>query len=316
MWRNGWIILWMAGLGISPAFGCDLCGCYTAREARISKPGFFVGVYEQYTRFGSLREDGREVPNEAGQYLDSSITQFLAGYQFGDRLAVQFNLPLVHRAYRRPVEEGVETGAVSGLGDAAVTVRYRAFGRFESDSTLLWHVLGGLKMPTGNSDRLLEELNETEPGEGQPSGIHGHDLTLGSGSWDGMVGSMFYAHRGRIFGEAAVHYTFRSQGRIDYRFANDLLWRLAPGVYLLQDHRRSLSVGVTVSGEAKGKDTFQGEKAEDTGMTSVLVGPEVGLTWRHTLDGMFGADFPLILHNTSFQAVPDYRLRVAVVWRF
>lgn len=299
-----------------PALGCDLCGCYAAREARVAKPGFFVGAYEQYTRFGTLQEGGREVPNEIGQYMNSSITQLLVGYQFGDRLSAQLNLPLIHRSYRRPGDSGVEEGSVGGLGDAAVTARYRLVGRFQEGSTLIWHVLGGVKMPTGNSDRLLEELNEEEPGDGQPSGIHGHDLTLGSGSWDGLVGTMLYAHRGRLFGEAALHYALRSRGRIDYQFANDLLWSAKPGVYFLQGDRRTGSVDLAITGEAKGKDTFQGEEAEDTGMTSVFVGPEVAFTWRHSLDAMFGADFPVILHNTSFQAVPDYRIRAAVVWRF
>ena len=310
------MLMCLAAWGVTPALGCDLCGCYAAREARISKPGFFVGAYEQYTRFGTLQEDGREVPNEIGQYLNSSITQLLVGYQFGDRLAVQLNLPLVHRSYRRPEDGGIEEGTIAGLGDAAVIARYRLIGRFQDNSTLLWHALGGIKMPTGDSDRLLEELHEEEPGGSQPSGIHGHDLTLGSGSWDGLVGTMFYAHRGRVYGEAVLQYALRSTGRLDYRFANDLLWRVTPGVYLVQDNRRSLSVGLTLSGEAKGKDTFQGEEAADTGITSVFAGPEVMAAWRHTLDATFGVDFPVILHNTSFQAVPDYRIRAAVVYRF
>jgi hypothetical protein len=316
MVRIVWLLVCLTGLGAAPILGCDLCGCYAAREARISKPGFFVGAYQQYTRFGTLQEDGREVPNEIGQYMDSSITQLLVGYQFGDRLSVQLNLPLIHRSYRRPEDGGIEEGSVAGLGDATVTARYRLISRFKDDSTLLWHVQGGIKMPTGDSDRLLEELNETEPGDGQPSGIHGHDLTLGSGSWDGVLGTMLYAHRGRLFGEASLQCALRSRGRIGYRFADDLLWRLTPGVYLAQDTRRSVSLAAAVSGEAKGKDDLEGAEAVDTGMTSLSVGPEVSVTWRHSLDASFGADFPVILHNTSFQAVPDYRIRAAVVWRF
>lgn len=316
MIRRAWLLIWIPILGVAPALGCDLCGCYAAREARIAKPGFFVGAYEQYTRFGTLQEGGREVPNEIGQYMNSSITQLLVGYQFGDRLSVQLNLPLVHRSYRRPGDGGIDEGSVAGLGDVAATARYRLVGRFKDRSTVIWHVLGGVKMPTGNSDRLLEELNETEPADGQPSGIHGHDLTLGSGSWDGILGTMLYAHRDRYFGEAVLQYALRSTGRIDYRFANDLLWRVTPGVYLAEDTHRSVSLAAAFSGEAKGKDTFQGEEAADTGMTSLLIGPEVSVTWQHTLDASLGVDFPVIQHNTSFQAVPDYRIRAALVWRF
>lgn len=314
--RSALLVFSLIGMGLAPALGCDLCNCYSAREARVVNPGFFAGVYQQYTRFGSLRDDGREVPNEIGQYLDSSITQLLAGYQIGDRFAFQLNLPLVHRSYRRPAGVGIEEGTVSGLGDTAILARYRAFGRIRDGSAMLWNVLGGVKMPTGNSDRLLEELHETE-GEGeQPSGVHGHDLTLGTGSWDGLLGTLFYAHHRRVFGEVAVQYAIRSAGRLDYRFANDLIWSVKPGAYLLMNERRTLSAQVVVSGEAKGTDTFRGESAKDTGITSVFLGPEVSGTWRHALDASFGVDFPVVLHDTSFQIVPDCRIRAAVVYRF
>jgi hypothetical protein len=116
MARMAWITIIIASLGAAPALGCDLCGCYSAREARITKPGLYVGVFEQFTHYGTLQEDGREVDNEFGQYMDSSITQILFGCQFGDRLTLQMNLPLIHRPYRRLEGETVEEGNESGLG--------------------------------------------------------------------------------------------------------------------------------------------------------------------------------------------------------
>ncbi|HTY63678.1 MAG TPA: hypothetical protein VMG30_15635 [Acidobacteriota bacterium] len=308
------LFLCIFGLWITPLTACDLCGCYMVHDEQLPKAGFFFGAYEQYTQFGTLQVDGRKVPNEVGQYMDSSITQFLMGYQFGDRVAVQLSLPYVNRSYRRPVGDGIETGTVSGLGDSSLLVRYRMIGRVTEDSTIMWNIQGGLKMPTGNSDRILEELHESEGPV--PSGVHGHDLTLGSGSWDGLIGTTFYANRGRIFGEVTVQSSLRSKGRIDYKFANDILWSAKPGVYFLQSHVRSASLSLAVSGEAKGKDTFLGEKAEDTGMTSVFMGPEASFAWRRNLNASFGADFPVMQHNTSFQSVPDHRFRAALVWHF
>ena len=236
------MLICLAALGVAPALGCDLCGCYAAREARITKPGSFVGVYEQYTRFGTLQEDGREMPNEIGQYLNSSITQLLVGYQFGDRLSVQLNLPLIHRSYRRPGDGGIEEGSVGGLGDAAVTARYRLIGRFKDDSTLLWHVQGGVKMPTGDSDRLLEELNEMEPAESQPSGIHGHDLTLGSGSWDGILGTALRSPGPAVRRSGApVRPAQPGAHRLPVRRRPAVA--PTPGVYLAQDTRHSCEPG-------------------------------------------------------------------------
>ena len=42
--------------------------------------GFYTAIAEQFTHFGSLQFDDREVANPTGQRLESSITQFVVGY--------------------------------------------------------------------------------------------------------------------------------------------------------------------------------------------------------------------------------------------
>ena len=108
----------LAVAGAQPVLGCDLCSVYAANEARgeIGK-GFFIGVAEQFTHFGTLQEDGRKVPNDADQFLDSSITQLLLGYNFNERFGVQFNAPIIHRSFQRADGFDIERGTESGLGD-------------------------------------------------------------------------------------------------------------------------------------------------------------------------------------------------------
>lgn len=320
MFRIAWIMICVVGLSVAPALGCDLCGCYSAREARVTKPGLYVGVFEQFTHFGTLQLDGRETENESGEYLDSSITQVLFGCQFGDRLTVQMNLPLIHRSYSRPVGHSIEQGTEAGLGDLALVSKYRVYSLFQGETVIICNVLGGVKLPSGDSDRLAEELDEGHHGEKirheVPSGVHGHDLALGSGSTDGIVGGSVYVHHRRFFGEVAVQYAIRSTGSYDYRYANDLLWTAKPGVYLVMNDNWTLSAEFCASGETKGLDQLDGEELDDTGMTSAFLGPSFTYTRHHALEAMFGADFPVVLHNTAYQIVPDYRIRAAVVWRF
>ena len=78
----------------------------------------------------------------------------------------------------------------------------------------------------------------------------------------------------------------------------------------------TLSLQFNCTGENKGKDEFMGEKAEDTGITSVFLGPEILLSWRSHLSAELGADFPVSIDNTALQIVPDWRLRAAVTWHF
>ena len=88
----------LAGACVQPAVACDLCSVYAATEAQGgSGKGFFAGVAEQYTYFNTLQIDGRDVPNEGNQYINSSVSQVFAGYNFNNRIGVQFNLPVIYR---------------------------------------------------------------------------------------------------------------------------------------------------------------------------------------------------------------------------
>jgi hypothetical protein len=301
------------------ARACDLCSVYASVEAKESRPGVFVGVAEQFSHFATLREDGAEVPNGLDQYLDSSITQLILGYQFNNRVGVQLNAPVVHRAFRRSEEGVAVAGSESGLGDVALVAHVRVIEWLRDDAMVIASALGGVKFPTGDSGRLREETEEEHHDEEEDhveSGVHGHDLALGSGSVDGIVGGSVFARWKRLFASATVQYAIRSEGDFDYRFANDLMWSGGPGVYLWLAHAGTATLQLNVTGETKGKDTFQGAAADDTGITAVYLGPEVAVTWGDRLSGDVGVDLPVVQNNTALQIVPDYRVRAAVTCRF
>ena len=302
----------------SSAFACDLCAVYRSLEAKTSNPGFNVGLFEQFTHFGTMQQDGRKVDNPANQSLDSSITQFIVGYQFDERLGLQVNVPYIHRSFRRPTDSGsIDRGTESGLGDLSLLAHYRAFEHSTEETILVWDLVGGVKFPTGSSDRIKEELSETEPAPGVPaSGIHGHDLALGSGSFDGIIGTSLFASWQRLFVSGAVQYNIRSRGDVDYRYANDLSWHFKPGGYLWLSHQETLGLVLAASGEVKGKDDLAGVTAEDTGMTSVFLGPELSFTWKEQISAELGAEFPVVSDNSALQLVPDYRVKAALTWRF
>jgi hypothetical protein len=308
----------LAAVSVQPVLACDLCAIYAATSAQgEAGKGPFLGVAEQFTHFGTVQVDGKQVANPSGQYLDSSISQVFAGYNFNDRLGLQFNLPVIYRSFKRPDGEGgIDRGTESGIGDASLLANFVGYRKETKRMTFSWSVLGGVKFPTGSSDRIQEEFNEVENPVGPPSGIHGHDLTLGTGSYDGIVGTSVYGRWHRAFASAGVQYAIRSTGDFDYRFANDLTWAGGPGFYILLQDEYSLALQAVVSGEYKGKDTFQGTTAEDTGVTAVYLGPQVSFTWGANFSAQVGLDLPVSIENTSLQTVPDYRIRAALTWRF
>jgi hypothetical protein len=73
---------------------------------------------------------------------------------------------------------------------------------------------------------------------------------------------------------------------------------------------------LAVSGEDKGKDNLAGVVADDTGITSIFIGPELSFTWKENLSAELGAEFPVVANNTMLQLVPDYRVKAALTWRF
>src|SRR5256885_16310145 len=90
--------------------GCDLCGCFTPQLNAIpenttvsSSPisRTYFAFAEQFTRFGTLQLDGQEVANPTNQYLNSSITQAVLGYDINNRFALQVALPIIYRDFQR-----------------------------------------------------------------------------------------------------------------------------------------------------------------------------------------------------------------------
>ena len=315
------------------AMACDICAVYTATEQSESRPGPRLGVATQYTHFGTLQNDSEEVPNPFGQRLDSVITQVVLGWQIVPRLGVQVNLPFIYRDFRR-VENGRGTdGTVGGFGDMSILANVMAYSEPIGEHGL-FHVnlLGGLKLPTGDSDLLAEELDEDghdharalhprhTTGSGAATGtenaVHGHDLALGSGSVDGLVGGDMLLSWRRVFFSGLLQYAIRGEGSFDYRYANDLVFVTGPGVWAWLGHESTLAVQAAFSGETKGSDTVSGARTDDTAVTSLFLGPRLTGTWETSWSAEIAADLPVLRNNTALQVVPDYRIRAAAVWRF
>lgn len=328
----GAVALAISLLVVFPASACDLCSIYAALDARESHPGWYASLFEQYSDFSTLQEDGEEVDNEVDQSLESSITQVIVGYQFGGRWGLQANLPLIDRSFRRPEGEVVERDSESGLGDATLVAHWRVVEKLSDRRITTVTLLAGIKAPTGSSDRIAEEVGEEHAEEnaesslavlkhedhehGPASGIHGHDLALGSGSVDGVVGASAFTSWSRWYVNAQVQYTLRTEGDFDYRFANEISWSVSPGYFVSFDHGRSFGVGVQVYGEKKGEDELQGQALDDTAIDALYGGPTVSFSQRGRWLAELAVDLPLSQDNSALQIVPDSRPRLGFTWRF
>jgi hypothetical protein len=323
------LLVWLAGTfpPVRSAAACDVCAVYTATEMGESRTGFRLGLAEQYTNFNTVKRDGEEIDNIANERVNSAITQILLGYGITPRLGVQLSLPIIARQFRRLDHHGdIEHGDEAGFGDMSLLGHFLVWSDVREASVFRFSVLGGIKFPTGDSSRLGEELEEEDdtaplhaaargirPVE---SGVHGHDLALGSGSFDGIVGASVFWSWQRFFVSAATQFAIRGEGDFDYQFAHDLTWVGGPGVFAVLAHGYSLGLQAVLSGETKGKDTQRGERLDDTGITALYVGPGLNFTWGTSLAADVALDLPVVQDNTAVQIVPDYRIRGGFTWRF
>ena len=318
---------------------CDVCAIYTATEMRESRPGPFAGMALQYTIYGTLQNSGHAVPNPAGERINSFISQFIAGYTFLPWLAVQIDLPVIGREYRRLESKGVVDGDSTGIGDMSILATAVPFSNETENTVIRWSVSGGLKLPSGNPDRLKEEVaasqsagNPNDPFNGHPppkaiayhtggagsvpSGVHGHDLALGSGSTDGVLGTQLFASWRRLYFNGVMGYVIRTEGSFGYHYANDLTWSGGPGVFCILEHNFTTGFQATISGESKGNDSLNGTSENDTARTGVYAGPELVFTYGTSLGASIGLDVSVVQNNSALQVVPDYRFRGGFTWRF
>ena len=73
-----------------------------------------------FTYFDTVQVEGREVGNPTGQRLESSIMQLVGGYSFTSWFALQINVPLIYRDFKRPEGFAIDRGTESGLGDVSL----------------------------------------------------------------------------------------------------------------------------------------------------------------------------------------------------
>jgi hypothetical protein len=349
------IIVALGATIIRAAWACDLCGCYTPQLEAVSQEEvvapfgqplatvrrntswtskLYLGMAEQFTHFGTLQLEGNEVPNPTDQHLESSITQLVAGYGLTNRLALQLNLPLIYRSFERPEGFAIDRGTESGLGDISLLANFVLFhasalareetvsdGKntatitHEPDFTASAVLLAGVKAPTGATDRIKEEFDEIEIPGAPESGIHGHDLALGTGSWDGIFGGQTSLRYQSFFLQANVQFALRGDGHHQYDYANDITWSGGPGYYLVRNRRAIIGLQCVVAGEHKDEDRFRGEKAVDTGITAISVGPRLVASHRR-LSAELELDLPVSIDNTALQLVPDYRVQAAISIQF
>ncbi len=304
------------------AQACDSCGCHMPSDFTPEATGWSVGLFDQYTDFGTLRDEGRRTANPDQQWMHSSTTQLVVGYRFSEVLTVDAYLPYIVRYFRRPDSGFEQTGSVRGLGDSVVQAKVRLASAADMGQMWALSAIAGLKAPSGNPRELKYEYYETQgvtlPGDDiDPSNATGgHDLALGSGAWDAIGGLAASYRRGNWFVSGIATYTYNTEGAYTYRFANEIALEGSLGYFAYVRAPWRVCVQANLSGDSKGLDTVDDQKTTDTANHNLYIGPEITAMWSKRLVIGAALDVPLEEHNSATQLVPTWRSRASVTVMF
>jgi len=322
----------------SPLLACDVCKIFLAQTSETHlEQGFFTGANVDYSHFGSIQMNGKEVPNIFGQKLNSVTTNLYVGYQPLSWLGGQVNIPLVYKDYQRIYGDFMERGSVSGMGDTSFLVSVQPLLKFFPDSLVGISAFSGIIFPTGDITELKRDLLTTPPcsqnqtaasttalrqghaghadvsaenncSNAPTSAIHGHELSLGTGAFAAVTGLQAHSAIQRFYAQGGIQYVMNTTNDFGYKFGNNLSWDVQAGGYPLLSHEYSLAVGAVLTGFDKQFDTYLGTRDSATRSTEVSAGPEIRFTLSKYFVFKTGADFPLFNHNSDLQSVADFRV--------
>ncbi|HVY70989.1 MAG TPA: hypothetical protein VHH73_13740, partial [Verrucomicrobiae bacterium] len=324
---------------VAPATACELCAIYNATSARADfGGGFSFAVEEQFTRLGTELLFDKKIIRDTPDYLETSITHLVPSYNFSSKFGVSVNIPLVNRSYRwtdlryhtaAPPEFVTQQASEFGLGDVALVGRGTVFARRTMKYHFVVNLLGGIKFPTGDTAHLGDELEQEEiynqfippntphdPLAHSIASVHQHELSAGSGSYDGIFGVAVNSRWRSWFANAQAQYLLRTAGAADFQYGDELQISGGPGRYLIATESHSLSLQANAVYSTMARDTLAGKTSDRTGQTAWFLGPQVNVTWSEHFTANLGIDIPLHITANGFQAVPDYRLHGGISWRF
>lgn len=294
------------------AVACDVCAVHVTHTPASAAGRFNVSVFEQYSTFDPTSEEP--------EAFSSYTTQFGVGYRIDDRWSLQLGVPYLDRKLDEREEDGV--------GDLTAVAVFRVHTAADDKGIRTIDVFAGLKAPTGNTDPLAEDApiaidaeeaghdHEHADGEEEHSHGDGHHLSLGSGSWDGLVGLHAVHAMSRFQGLVDAQYAIKTEGDYDYEYGDEFTWRIGGQFVLIPDGQKLLTAGVDVSGEISGDNTVRGETVEDTGKTATYVGPALTFAFKERLNLMAAVDFPIQGGDEGVHGAADERVRASLSFLF
>jgi hypothetical protein len=304
---------------------CDPCALYVASRVYGHEPKTLtLGVYEQYT---DLKENTSANLMRDGEIVKSfSTTQLFAAYDLNSRLSIQLNLPVIYRRFDKIEQFRRSSKSETGFGDISLIANYSPVVERELDRTIILGFTGGVKFPTGDTgsiESIKSSINSSEeplhhvlkhhPVSGASGG---RILSLGTGSFDYILGANFFTRYEKLLFSGYTQYTIRTEGDFNYEFADDFLWSIGPGYFFKVEHDSSWALRLNLKGEHKGRDKFEGDKVNRSQFSNLYLGPQLLFTVSENISGEVSFDYAISNHTNDSLVDSRFKILAGVAYRF
>jgi hypothetical protein len=313
-------------LSVSSIKACDLCAIYGATSDRGTASGPVFILAEQYISEHTLQYNSDEIVVPDAEFLESSITHIIGGYNFNRDIGVNLNIPIERHKFRiyDPLGGNFSEGISQGLGDISLIGRWTPYTHETMSKSFRVNLLAGITLPTGDDEFVRKDVEQHAAldaiyGVGHDhafSAVHLHDLALGSGSVDAVFGITANGRYKRGFFTLEAQYYLRTEGEADFEFGDTLMISGGPGAYLLLQKNLTLSIQGVVRYEDTRRSSYSGEDSNQTGMREIYAGPQLTMSIGRHFSAQAGGDIPIDIRNNGFQVVPDYRVHGSLTWSF
>jgi len=281
---------------------------------------------EQYISEHTLQLQSEEIVVPDPEFLESSITHIIGGYNFNRDVGVNLNIPIERHKFRiyDPIGGNFSEGISKGLGEISLIGRWTPYSDESMTHSFRVNLLGGIKLPTGDSEFVRKDVEQHKTldaiyGTGHDhvfNAVHLHDLALGSGSVDAVFGITANARYKRAFFTVEGQYYLRTEGESDFEFGDTAMISGGPGVYIILKKDFTLSFQGVFRYEETLRSSYSGQESNQTGMREIYGGPQITMTIGSHFGAQAGGDIPIDIHNNGFQVVPDYRVHGSLTWSF
>lgn len=291
------------------AQACDICATHLALGAWGQDARLNVSLFSQYSKF------------DQGHELESFNHQIAGAWRFNDRWAVQAGVPYLDR--------DLDGETTSGIGDATLLGIFRLHHDVKGTDATVVDIYAGLKFPTGDTDELKEERDvaleakeheehghEEADGDGHHAEhAHGHVVSPGSGSLDGIFGARAIAKRGRWQASAAAQYLLRTEGDYDYQYGNELILNAGARYYVVLRANSYIALGADITRDKRERDEVLGEKQESTPASS-YIGPAIEAAFGENFSLFAAWDIAIEGEDEGLHGAADKRARAGVNFAF